>query len=158
MSLQLRQIKEIPLTLKQNEFERVLKLFVEESDQYQVPVNKIGFFNQLLENIASILIFKNSPHAQVWIAEDSGLIKALALTHITKDVDNSLCLNWVTAWVDPEYRRKFLVKEWYAQIKEFAKTQMCKHLVIVSSRNPKAYCRFLGRGVHPYAVLLKEDI
>jgi hypothetical protein len=61
-------------------------------------------------------------------------------------------------WVHPDYRGKPIVKEWWAEMKARAKQLFCEHLSITSSRNYKAYERFLGDGMKAYATLLKQEI
>jgi len=79
------------------------------------------------------------------------------LAHVSKDIDQKLVYHISQMWVAKEFRGKPIVKEWWAQIRQRAKDCFCKHLVIVSSRSPKAYKRFL-HGMQDYATLLKEEI
>jgi len=122
-------------------------------------VNLDGFFNQTIESIAAATIYSpNNDSRQFWIIEDEGDVLAYYLAHVGKDIDNRLCY-WITqAWAHPSIRHLPIIKEGWAQMRAEAKRLMCAHIVIPSSRNAKAYCRFLGKGWHQYATLLKEDL
>lgn len=153
----LRIVKDIPSTLQPKAIETAVAAFVKDSRSSDVPINVDGLYNQIIENIASAVIFK-APSRFFWLAEDAGEVIAFALTHISKDVDNSLCYWQTDAWVAPEWRRRPEVKEWNKQLEEHAKASFCKHILIPSSRGSDAYCRFLGTGWHEYVVLLKKDL
>ena len=153
--IQLRKINKLPSTLKPKAIERAVAAFVSQS--HAENVDKDGYFNQIIENIAAVVLFR-SPGRNVWLAEDDGEVVAFALTHVAKDVDNKLCYWQTDAWVDPKWRHKPEVKEWSKLLEEDAAASFCKHIIIPSSREPKAYCRFLGKGWHPYVVLLKKDL
>ena len=153
----LRKVNEVPVTLKPKAIETAVASFIQDSHSTDVPLNSDGLFNQLVENIASVCIFKTSGRF-VWIAEDNGEVIAFALSHISKDVDNSLCYWMTDAWVAPSWRRRPEVKGWFQQMRQDAVASFCKHIIIPSSRGADAYCRFLGDGWHPYVVLLKQDL
>lgn len=153
----LRKVDAIPSTLRPKAIERAVDAFIKESNPYSVPVNSDGLFNQIIENIASVVTFR-VPGRYLWLAEEDGEVIAWALTHISKDVDNSLCYWQTDAWVAKQWRGRPEVKEWNKKLEEDAKANFCKHIIIPSSRNSKAYCRFLGEGWHPYVVLLKKDL
>jgi hypothetical protein len=151
----LRKVKEIPATLSPKAIERAVTSFIDQS--HAENVDRDGYFNQIIENIAAVVVFQ-TPGRYFWIAEADGEVIAWALTHISKDVDNKLCYWQTDAWVDPKWRRKPEVKQWNKFLEEDAKANFCKHILIPSSRGEKAYCRFLGEGWHPYVVLLKKDL
>ena len=153
----LRKVNEVPATLKPKAIETAIAAFVREGNPSGVPLNADGLFNQLVENVASVVIFK-APGRFCWIAEDEGEVVGWALTHVAKDVDNSLCYWMTDAYVSPKWRRKPEVKEWFKAMEADAAANFCKHVIIPSSRNTEAYCRFLGKGWHPYVVLLKKDL
>lgn len=153
----LRKVNEIPSTLKPRAIETAVDSFIRDSRSTEIPINDDGLFNQIIENIASVVTFK-APGRYFWLAEEEGEVIAFALTHISKDVDNSLCYWQTDAWVAPHWRHKPEVKEWNRLLEEDAKAHFCKHLIIPSSRGSKAYCRFLGEGWHEYVVLLKKDL
>lgn len=140
--------------------ERAVKSFIEDSHIQEGKVDELGMFNQTIESIASATIFSpNNDSRQFWIITgDNQEVLAYYLAHVSKDIDNKLCY-WITqAWAHPSIRGTKMIKEGWGQIRDEAKRLLCKHIVIPSSRNPKAYCRFLGKGWHQYATLLKEDI
>lgn len=153
-----RKLKEIPESLKPGAIDRAIRQFVNDSHVLDVPISKPGLIQQLTDVIASILVFKSNPTTFFWAAEDNGEVVAWALTHVSKDVDNSLCYWMTDAWVDKSLRRTILVRKWLEALKADAKFLGCKHILIPSSRGMKAYCRFLGKGWHPYLTILKEDI
>jgi len=156
--MKLEKIKAVPKHLKPKAIEKAVEHFVNDSHAGQ-GVDKLGFFNQTIENIASIVLMETNDKAHFWmLSNEEGDVLAYALAHYSKDIDNSLCY-WVTqAWVDKSLRRTPLVREMWEQLREEGKRNFCKHIVFPASRNPKAYLRFLGKNWHEYAVLLKEDI
>lgn len=115
-----------------------------------------GFYYQTLEAIAGATYLGGS--GDFWLATHNGQVVVYGLAHISKDIDQKLCYHISQMWVTKEFRGKPIVKTWWEQIRQRAKDCFCKHLVITSSRNPKAYKRFLGNGMHDYATLLKEEI
>ncbi len=151
----LRKVKEVPTTLSPKAIERAVAAFVEQS--HAENVDKDGLYNQIIENIAAVLLFK-TPGRNVWIAEENGEVIGFALTHVSKEVDNKLCYWQTDAWVAPAFRNQPEVKRWNELLEEDARASFCKHIIIPSSREPKAYCRFLGTGWHQYVVLLKKDL
>lgn len=153
--MEFKFITEVPKGLTRSEVERVVELFIRES--HIKNVNATGLFNQILMAIASVLYAKRD-NVYFWVAEDQGKIKAWALTHTSTDVDNSLSYWMTDAWVDKEYRQTPLVKQWYNDLRKHARELDCKHILIPSSRNTKAYLRFLGRNWHEHLTILKEDI
>lgn len=143
--------------MKPHAIEDAVGAFVLDSHALDVPMDPDGLFNQLVENVAAVIIFK-TPGRYCWIAEDDGEVVGWALTHVAKDVDNSLCYWMTDAYVAPKWRGKPEVKEWFKALEADATANFCKHVIIPSSRNTEAYCRFLGKGWHPYVVLLKKDL
>ncbi len=150
----LRKVKSIPATLNPKAIERAVAAFVQQS--HADNVDKDGYYNQLIENMAAVLLFQ-TPGRNVWIAEDAGEVIGFALTHVAKDVDNKLCYWMTDAWIAP-HMRGTVAKEWHMLMEADAQASFCKHIIIPSSREPKSYCRFLGEGWHQYVVLLKKDI
>jgi hypothetical protein len=150
-------VSEIPAGLVPRAIEDAVVSFIE--DSRIKAVDKEGLYRQTLESIANITIFKNSPQAQFWLAvEKDGTVAAWALTHVSKAVDNRLTFFMSDAWVSRYYRAQPAVKHWYKMMVDFARKSLCNHLVVVSSRHSKAYCRFLGAGWHPYVSLLKKEL
>jgi hypothetical protein len=157
MSPQFQRVTELPRHLNPQAIEKAVAAFVRDSRASRVPLDLGGLYNQLIENIAAITVFKTPGHF-FWAACEGGDVVAFALTHVSKDVDNSLCYWMSDAWVDPRWRRQPEVKSWFQQLRQHAKDSFCKHIIIPSSRGVKAYCRFLGKDWHPYVALLKQDL
>lgn len=147
----LKITREIPKHLVPK-IEEAVKLFIQESG---VKGDPIGVFNQTIESIANATYLKGN--GDFWLAEDEG-VAAYLLAHVTKDIDNRLAY-WIgQSWVRKDYRGDPLVKDWWEDVRAEAKSKFCRHLVIVSSRNAKAYERFLGHGLEEYGVLLMENL
>ncbi len=158
MLIPLRKINEIPKTLNVGAIDRAIHKFVSDSRINPAHTNIPGLIQQLTDVIAGIIIFKNLPQNILWLAEKDGEVAAWVICHVSKDVDNSLCYWMTDAWVDKSLRGNKEVKQWYQLLREDAKHFMCKHILIPSSRNTKAYLRFLGHNWHKYLEILKEDI
>lgn len=154
--VEFKNVRERPASLKPGAIERALEAFLTDSRVEGVDLD--GLYYQLVEAVTNILLFKNAPYAQFWLAEEDGEVVAWALTHVSKGVDSKLVFYMTDAWVDKKYRGTKAVKQWYKTLEDEAKKLMCKHMVVVSSRGDNAYCRFLGAGWSPYAALLKKDI
>lgn len=149
---ELKIVREIPKNLIPK-IEEAIRLFVLESG---VKGDPAGVFNQTIESIANATFLKGN--GDFWLAEDEEGVAAYLLAHVTKDIDNRLTY-WVgQSWVRKDYRGNPLVKDWWEDVRKEAKRKFCSHLVIVSSRNPRAYERFLGHGMEEYASLLMENL
>lgn len=154
----LRKVNSIPETLNAGAIDRAINSFVSDCRIDPTSTNINGLKQQLTDAIASVVIFKNNPNTFFWLAEEKGEVIAWSLTHVSKDVDNSLCYWMTDAWVARSYRRTPYPKEWFQAMRTDAKKLMCKHILIPSSRGTQAYCRFLGKGWHEYLKILKEDL
>lgn len=119
-------------------------------------VDAEGFFSNTLEAIAGHTYLGG--HGDFWLATFGEKVVVYGLAIVTKDIDQKLVYHISQMWVAKEFRGKPIVKDWWEQIRQRAKDCFCKHLMITSSRNSKAYIRFLGNGMHEYATLLKEEI
>lgn len=147
-------LTEIPKDLNPRSFDSAVYQFVRDS---HCEDNMTGLMNQTLQSIADTLIFKQ-PGNYVWAAIEDGNVMAYALTHVSKDVDNTLCYYMTQAWVHPKLRHTSFAKDSLKKLREHAKHLMCRHIIIPSSRGVKGYLRFLGSKWHTYVTLLKEDI
>lgn len=155
--MEFKRVVKFPEHLNKGAIERAVEAFVNESHTLESGAEPQGLYNQTLESMAQVLMF-NQDGRQVWMADHEGEVVAYALCHVSKDVDNKLCY-WITqGWVHSRVKGHKIVKVWYGVLKDEAKKLFCKHIVMPSSRNPKAYIRFLGKQVHTYVTLLKEDI
>lgn len=119
-------------------------------------VDPTGFYNQTLESIANCTYLGNG--GDFWLGVDSKGVYGYAICRVVKDVDNRLVYWCSQSWMRKDIRGLDYYKFGMNKIKERAKSLFCAHIVIVSSRNAKAYLRFLGKNWHEYATLLKEDI
>lgn len=151
-SLQLT--RELPKDLNPKAIERAVERFLLEVD---CKGDWVGFFNQTIQKIASAT-FLRMPGHDFWCATQDGEVAGYALASVVNDIDGSLCYWAAQCWVDPKFRTLACVKEGYDKIFDYAKSIMCRYVVLVSTRDDKAYCRFLGRGAHKYASLLKVDL
>lgn len=152
-------IDSLPEGISAQDIEHVVKSFCQESskDARHIGGSLQGLYQQTIENIGNIIVFKPQGNF-LWMDVEDGKIMAYAKTHVSKDVDNSLCYYMTQAWVHPSIRGTRRVKDYLQDLRLHAKQMMCRHIIVVSSRGEKAYCRFLGRGWAPYVTLLKEDI
>lgn len=142
-----------------NEIERAVKNFCQESDtEYNSCTNKHGLYQQTMQNIGNLVI--NKPNGSfLWLDVDEvGRVLGYVLTHISRDVDNELCYYMTQAWLHPKLRNGRYTRQAIQLLRNHAKQMLCKHIIVVSSRNTKAYLRFLGGKFHPYVTLLKEDV
>lgn len=134
--------------------EQAVHTFVDES---HAEGNKLGIIQQTLENIVHATELR-TPGQYFWLFEQEGQPKGYILSHVSKDVDNTLCY-WITqAYAEKSVRRHPDVRAFYQRLKEHAKTLFCKHILIPSSRNEEAYIRWLGENLEVYSTTLKEDI
>lgn len=157
--MQLKKIDKLSdLKLKPRAIEEAVEDFVKDSHTLETKADPLGLYNQTIEVIANATIFAHDDSKQFWVADEDGQVMAYALCHLSKDVDNQLCF-WITqAYVAPKCRRTPQVKQWMEQLRAEAKRLLCKHIIMPSSRNTKAYLRFLGHDSHVYCTLLKQDI
>lgn len=154
----LRKLNEIPASLNTGALDRAIQSYLNDNHLDPTQVNLAGLKQQITDAIAAVVVFKNNPGVDLWVAEEDGEVVSWTLAHVSKGVDNTLCYSMTDAWVTPAYRMKPIVKEWFRTMRTEAKRLMCKHILIPSSRGAEAYCRFLGKGWHQYLTILKEDI
>ncbi len=143
----------LPPTLNHRAIDRAVLEFIKETDVHGDPM---GFFIQTIGSIHAA-IYQNSGDFWLAVGED-GEVDSYVLGHVTKEIDNQLTYWLAQAWVNPRKRGSTWVKGNWQKVREKAKAYLCKHIVVVSARGTDAYCRFLGKGYHEYARLLKEDI
>jgi len=152
ISPQIQIIKQIPKTLNSKSIERAVLEFIKDS---HVIGNPDGIYQQTLETIANATFLGAG---DFWLATNNKEVAGYVIARTVKDIDNRLTY-WVSqAWTHKDFRAKPIVKEWWSVIKKHATEHFCKHLVIVSSRNPKAYERWFGTGMKEYAVQMMEDL
>ena len=119
-------------------------------------VDKEGFYRQTLQAIAAASYLGQG--GDLWLGFMHGRLVIYLLAHVGNDFDGRLAYTVSQAWVRKDQRGQKWVKWAWEQVRQRAKDCFCKHFVILSSRgNDKAYCRFLGKGFHFYASILKEE-
>lgn len=119
-------------------------------------VDKEGFYRNTLQAIAGASYLNQG--GDLWLGFSRGTLYTYILAHIGNDYDGRLAYTVTQAWVRKDQRGQPWVKEAWEQVRQRAKDCFCKHFAIISSRgNDKAYCRFLGKGFHFYASILKEE-
>lgn len=154
MEAEFRRIQEIPASLHKGAIERAVHAFIVETDTDSDPV---GFYNQTLQRIAAAVIYKQ-PGVDFWLMHAYGEVAVYAIATIQVDIDGRLCY-WVSqAWVSPEWRHDPVVKAGFEKMKAHAEDSLCAHFVIVTSRDPHAFCKFLGPKMRPYATIIKQEL
>ncbi len=119
-------------------------------------VDKEGFFYQTLQAIAAASYLNQG--GDLWLGMMDEKLVTYILAHIGNDYDGRLAYTVTQAWVRKDQRGQAWVKWAWEKVRQRANDCFCKHFAILSSRgNDKAYCRFLGKGFHPYAEILKEE-
>jgi hypothetical protein len=145
----------LPSNLNTGAIERAVEKFIKDSGCYKTA-DAVGMFNQTLSGIFGC-VYKNT--GDFWLAVDEdGEVQAYAMGHVSTEVDNQLTYWLSQAWVDKSARGSKTVKGFWQKMRAQALKYFCKHIVVVSGRGTEAYCRFLGKGWHEYARLLKEDL
>lgn len=120
-------------------------------------VDPEGFFRQTLQSIAAASYL--SQGGELWLGVMNGKLVTYILAHIGNDYDGRLSYTVSQAWVRKDQRGQPWVRWAWEKVRQRAKDCLCKHFAILSSRGKtKAYCRFLGKGFHPYAEILKEEL
>lgn len=94
----------------------------------------------------------------LWLATTNHSIRGFLVATYGKDVENEWTYVIRQAWVDPSLRRTPKVKEMLRTILSYAKGNYCRHVLIVSSRNEKAYLRWLGKGWFKVTTILQGEL
>lgn len=157
MGIELQKIAELPKTLNPLAIERAVQQFMQDGGELRVEGNEVGLYQETLESIANAS-FMGLGGRDFFLAVEDGEVVAFALCMVDKGLGNRLCYRISKVWVHKKYRHTKQVKIWFQQLRERAKNLLCQHITVPSSRGDKAYCRFLGKGWHPYMVMLKEDL
>lgn len=154
MEPELKLTREIPRSLNKGAVERAVEQFIVACD---MNVDPVGFYNQTLQRIASAT-YLQQPGNDFWLAEAYGEVAGYGLASVSIDIDSRLTYWVAQSWVDPMWRGHKIVKESWQAIRKRARDLMCAHLIVVSCRNPKAQCRWLGEGMEIYGTLLKQEL
>lgn len=127
------------------------------SSHLSEDIDKEGFFSQTLQAMASASYLNQG--GELWLGILNGKLVTYILARVGSDFDGKLSYTVSQAWVRKDQRGKKWVKTAWQKVRARAKDCFCKHFVVLSSRGKtKAYCRFLGKGFHYYAEILKEEI
>jgi hypothetical protein len=117
-----------------------------------------SFYQQTLQTIAARAVM-NQPGGELWLGISGGDLWTYILAHVGQDLDGRLAYTVTQAWVRKDQRGKKWVKQAWQKVRQRAKDCFASHFVVISSRgNDAAYCRFLGKGFHFYASILKEEL
>jgi hypothetical protein len=150
-----RIVKEIPPAITP-QLELAVKDFIV-SSHLPKGVDPKGFYYQTLQGLASASYLGQG--GELWLGTVKGELWIYLMAHVGQDYDQRLTYTVTQAWVKKSQRGKPWVKKVWEQVRQRAKDCMCGHFVVISSRgNDKAYCRFLGKGFHFYASILKEEL
>ncbi len=121
-------------------------------------VDLASFYQQTLQVIAARSAM-NQPGGDLWLGIHQGELWTYILSHLGPDIDGRLSYTVTQAWVKKDQRGQPWVKKAWEKVRKRAKDCFASHFVVVSSRgNDAAYCRFLGKGFHFYASILKEEL
>lgn len=99
-----------------------------------------------------------SGSGELWLATLGQEIVGFLLAAYSKEVDNEPTFVIRQAWVSQKIRRNPAVKQMLGRILSNAKMNFAKHVLIVSSRNPNAYIRWLGKGWKKITTVIKGDL
>lgn len=157
METELKLTKEIPKALNSGAVERAVEKFVKACINRMHGVDPIGFYNQTLQRIAGAT-YLAQPGQDFWLAHAYGEVAGYALASVSIDVDARLTYWVAQSWVDPIWRGDKVVKQSWEAIRKRASELLCAHLMVVSCRNPRAECRWLGGGMTIYGTLLKQEL
>lgn len=113
-----------------------------------------GFVDHTWEGIMAAF----GGQSECWVALQDGKVVGFLLAAYSKEIDNEPTFIIKQAWVHPIIRRTPRVKEMLGTILYNAKANLAKHVLIVSSRNPRSYLRWLGKGWSPISTVLKGDL
>lgn len=113
-----------------------------------------GYIDHTMESVISAF----NGNGECWIALQDGKVVGFLLAGYSKEVDNEMTFIIKQAWVHPILRRTPRVKEMLRTITLNAKSLLARHVLIVSSRNPRAYLRWLGKGWQPVSTILKGEL
>lgn len=101
-----------------------------------------GFVAHTMDQIVAACI----GNGELWVCSDGTNLLGYMLGALTKDINNEMTYVVRQGWVHQSLRRSPKVKEMLRTILLNAKQNFCRHVVIVTSRNPDVYLRWLGKG------------
>lgn len=128
-----------------------------ESSGLPQGIDKQGFFYQTLQAIANSAILGQG--RELWLGIKDGELYTYILAGICPDFDGRLAYTVSQAWVRKDQRGQPWVREAWGKVRQRAKDTLCSHFVVHSTKErTDAYCRFLGKGFHKVAEVLKEEL
>ena len=146
---------EFPVDFDKASLAASIKAFYKDSRMENVEEQ--GFIDETAQKM-SAAVYRDYG-IDLWVVKlKGGSCGGYLLASFVLAVDNKLTY-WISqAYIAPKYRGTELKNMCWEKIRDYAKSNFCRHIVVVSSRGSDGYCRFLGKGWHPYATLLKEDL
>ena len=154
MTMELRIVREVPITLKPRAIEKAVRDFVNDVDSIK---DKDGFFNQALKRIAESLIFGRHD-SDIWIAEEDGDVKAFVICHIVADVDDKIGYWVYEPYIVAELRANGFMKAQWSKLKDRAKSLMCQRMIVMTAHDKEKMDRFLGEEFVEHAKILKISL
>lgn len=141
-----------PLAISHEKICNAIYDFSEET----VKTNKNKFF---LRTIASVCSATDpSSSYDFWFVVDENNLLAYCLAEFGPGSDGSNTYYINQAWLHKSIRHKGLVKPWLDEIIASARSRGAEGISLFSSRNPKAYCRFLGKNWHHTTTILELSL
>jgi hypothetical protein len=113
-----------------------------------------GFVDHAWEQISACAMGMG----ELWLYVEDSKVRGFLVAGKNLDVDHQPTYVIRLAWVDKALRRTPKVKEMLVTILSHAKMNFFKHVLIVSSRHPRAYLRWLGSGWMSYTTVLKGEL
>lgn len=95
---------------------------------------------------------------ELWMAIDGHTVRGYGLCYGNKQIDGEPTFVIQQAWADPVYRRTPEVKRWLKVVLDNAKCNFFRHVLIISSRNQRAYLRWLGNGWTSHTSIIKGEL
>ena len=130
----------------------LLSMYMESGMTTQMSVG--GYSTHTMEQIIAAC----NGQGEFWICSEGSELFGFLLGNVCKDVNNEPTYVIRQAWVSPSIRRTPIVKQMLSSILLNAKSNFCKHVLLVSSRNEKAYLRWLGHGWKRFTTVLKGEL
>lgn len=138
------------------QIEEAVKDFIKSSHMPD-GVDFQGFYYQTLQTIANSSVLGGA--GDLWLGVMNGEVVTYIIANVNNDYDGRLNYMVSQAWVRKDQRGQKWVKDAWEQVRTRAKACFCKHFSVISSRgHTEAYCRFLGKGFHKYAEILKSEL
>lgn len=159
MSLEVEPLFSLHKTIPEGvsyQIEKAVEDFIRTSHTPE-GVDLAGFYEQTLQSIATRTVMQGG--GDLWLGISGGELYTYILANLGPDIDGRMAYTVLQAWVRKDQRGKRWVKEAWEKVRQRARDCFCKHFIVISSRGkPEAYCRFLGKGFHPFAEILKEEL